>query len=65
MSAYTTTGLSMADHEPSVGKGVLFSSFAQWVGGAGFIIMSLAIFRNIQEEVQMLLYGSEWPVTKS
>ena len=36
MSAYTTTGLTMAVHEPSVGKTVLFyRSFAQWIGGAG------------------------------
>jgi trk system potassium uptake protein TrkH len=60
MSAYTTTGLSMADHEPSVGKGVLFyRSFAQWVGGAGFIIMSLAIFKQHSGRSAMLLYGSE------
>ena len=60
MSAFTTTGLSMADHEPSVGKGVLFyRSFAQWVGGAGFIIMSLAIFKKHSGRSAMLLYGSE------
>ena len=60
MSAYTTTGLSMADHEPSVGKGVLFyRSFAQWVGGAGFIIMSLAIFKKHSGRGAMLLYGTE------
>ena len=47
MSAYTTTGLSMAVHEPSVGKGVLFyRSFAQWIGGAGFIIMALAFLKQ-------------------
>lgn len=60
MSAYTTTGLSMAVHEPSVGKGVLFyRSFAQWVGGAGFVIMVLAVFRQISGKSAMLLYGSE------
>ena len=60
MSAYTTTGLSVAVHEPSVGKGVLFyRSLAQWVGGAGFIVMVLAIFKQISGKSAILLYGSE------
>jgi len=60
MSAYTTTGLTMALHEPSVGKGVLFyRSFAQWVGGAGFIVMVLAVFKQISGRGAILLYGSE------
>ncbi len=58
MSAYTTTGLSMAIHEPSVGKGVLFyRRFAQWVGGAGFIIMVLAVFKQHSGRSAMLLLG--------
>ena len=60
MSAFTTTGLTMAVHEPSVGKGVLFyRSLAQWIGGAGFIIMALAIFRHTSGKSAILLYGSE------
>lgn len=60
MSAYTTTGLSMAVHEPSVGKGVLFyRSLAQWFGGAGFIVMVLAVFRQTSGKSAILLYGSE------
>ena len=60
MSAYTTTGLTMAVHEPSVGKGVLFyRCFAQWIGGAGFIIMVLAVFKQISGRSAMLLYGSQ------
>ena len=60
MSAYTTTGLSMAVHEPSVGNGVLFyRSFAQWVGGAGFIVMVLAIFKQTSGKSALLLYDSE------
>lgn len=60
MSAYTTTGLSMAVHEPSVGKGILFyRSLAQWVGGAGFIVMVLAIFKQNSGKSALLLYGSE------
>ncbi|MBN2595632.1 MAG: TrkH family potassium uptake protein [Marinifilaceae bacterium] len=60
MSAYTTTGLSMAVHEPSVGKGVLFyRHFAQWVGGAGFIVLVLAVFKHVSGKGAILLYGSE------
>jgi trk system potassium uptake protein TrkH len=60
MSAYTTTGLTMAVHEPSVGKGVLlYRSIAQWVGGAGFIVMVIAIFRHRTARSAMLLYNVE------
>ncbi len=58
MSAFTTTGLTMAVHEPSVGKGVLFyRSLAQWVGGAGFIVMVLAVFRQRSGKSALLLFG--------
>ena len=58
MSAFTTTGLSMAVHEPSVGRGVLFyRCFAQWIGGAGFIVMVLAVFKQTSGRSAMLLYG--------
>ncbi|MDN3724451.1 TrkH family potassium uptake protein [Aequorivita sp. SDUM287046] len=64
-SAFTTTGLTMAVHEPSVGKAVLFyRHFSQWVGGAGFIVMALAVFRQIPGQGNMLLYGSEASGTK-
>lgn len=60
MSAFTTTGLSMAVHEPSVGKGILFyRSIASWAGGAGFVVLSLAIFKHTSGKGAMLLYGSE------
>lgn len=59
-SAYTTTGFTMAYHEPSIGKSLLFyRSFANWVGGAGFIVMALAIFRHIPGQGTMSLYNSE------
>ncbi|MCF8276466.1 MAG: TrkH family potassium uptake protein [Flavobacteriales bacterium] len=64
-SAFTTTGLTMAYHEPSVGKTVLFyRSLSQWVGGAGFIVMALAVFRQLPGQGAMLLYGSEASGTK-
>ena len=60
MSAYTTTGLTMAVHEPSVGKTVLFyRSFAQWIGGAGFIVMALAMIKHGSGRSLKLLYRSE------
>ena len=59
-SAFTTTGLTMAEHEPSVGKGVLFyRHFSQYVGGAGFIVMALAVFKRSPGKGDMNLYGSE------
>jgi trk system potassium uptake protein len=64
-SAFTTTGLTMAYHEPSVGKSILFyRSFSQWVGGAGFIVMSLAVFRQLPGLGAIMLYGSEASGTK-
>ncbi|MDR6301538.1 TrkH family potassium uptake protein [Mesonia maritima] len=64
-SAFTTTGLTMAYHEPSVGKSILFyRSFSQWIGGAGFIVMALAIFKHIPGQSALLLYGSEASGTK-
>lgn len=60
MSAFTTTGLTMAVHEPSIGKGLLFyRSLAQWIGGAGFIVLALAVLRQSSGKAAMLLYGSE------
>ena len=64
-SAFTTTGLTMAYHEPSVGKAILFyRCFSQWVGGAGFIVMALAVFKHIPGQSAILLYGSEASGTK-
>jgi trk system potassium uptake protein TrkH len=65
MSAFTTTGLTMTVHEPSVGKGVLFyRHFAQWVGGAGFVVMVLAIFKQRSDKSALLLFGSESSIEK-
>jgi trk system potassium uptake protein TrkH len=59
-SAFTTTGLTMAYHEPSVGKAILFyRHFSQFVGGAGFIVMALAVFRQLPGQGAIKLYGSE------
>jgi trk system potassium uptake protein TrkH len=61
MSAYTTTGLTMAVHEPSIGKGLLFyRSLAQWIGGVGFIVLSLAILRQSPSQRAMQFSGSDY-----
>ncbi len=60
MSGFTTTGLSMAVHEPSIGKGLLFyRSFTQFLGGAGFIILSIAVLGHSNGKIALLLYGTE------
>lgn len=64
-SAFTTTGLTMAYHEPSIGKSILFyRHFSQWVGGAGFIVMALAIFKQLPGQGAIKLYSSEASVAK-
>lgn len=64
-SAFTTTGFTMAYHEPSVGKAILFyRSFSNWIGGAGFIVMALAIFKHLPGTGSIMLYGSEASGTK-
>jgi len=60
MSGFTTTGLTMAIHEPSIGKGLLFyRSFSQWIGGAGFIVLFLAVLNQSSGKIAFLLYGAE------
>jgi trk system potassium uptake protein len=65
VSAFTTTGFTMAVHEPSIGHGLLFyRSLANWVGGAGFIIMVVAVFKQISGRGAILLYKSESSIQK-
>ncbi|WP_135662738.1 TrkH family potassium uptake protein [Halorhabdus rudnickae] len=60
MSGYTTTGLTMSVHEPSVGNAFLwYRSQMQWIGGAGMIILSLAILRQPHGTAGISLYESE------
>lgn len=64
-SAFTTTGLTMAYHEPSVGKAVLFyRHLSQFAGGAGFIVMSLAVLKHFPGQGSVFLYNSETSGTK-
>lgn len=60
MSGYTTTGLTMSVHEPSVGHAFLwYRSQMQWIGGAGMIVLSLAILRQPHGTAGISLYESE------
>lgn len=60
MSGFTTTGLSMAIHEPSIGKGLLFyRHFTQLMGGAGFIVLTLSLIKQSSSRVSFLLYSAE------
>lgn len=64
-SAFTTTGLTMAYHEPSVGRAINFyRHFSQFIGGAGFIVMALALFKQLPGQGAIKLYGSEASGTK-
>jgi len=60
VSAYTTTGLTMSVHEPSIGRGLLFyRSFAQWLGGAGMIVLSLALLQRSGKMHGLVMYHAE------
>lgn len=60
MSGFTTTGLSMAVHVPTIGKGLIFyRSFTQLLGGAGFIVLTLAILGQSSGKIAFMLYGAE------
>lgn len=60
MSGYTTSSLTMAVHEPSIGKGLLFyRSITTWLGGAGMVVLSLAIIPRPGSAGGMQLYASE------
>jgi len=65
VSAFTTTGFTIAVHEPSVGHGILFyRSLANWIGGAGFIILAVSVYGNISRKSAILLLKSESSIEK-
>jgi trk system potassium uptake protein len=60
MSGYTTTGMSMAVHPPSIGHGLLFyRSQMQWIGGVGVIVLALAIIPRSRAVGGLDLFQSE------
>ena len=65
MGGYSGTGFTMAVHEPSIGHGLLFyRSLAQWIGGAGMIVLALAIIPRSRAVGGLELYQSETAVMK-
>jgi trk system potassium uptake protein TrkH len=60
MSGWTTTGLTMSVHEPSLPRTLLwYRSFMQWIGGIGFIALALAILPQPGTTEPYFLYQSE------
>lgn len=59
MSGFTTTGLTLLDPETLSPGLVFFRAYAQWVGGAGIIILSLAVLTTTGKAA-LRLYGSEY-----
>lgn len=66
MSCYTTAGFTMAVHEPSIGKGLLFyRSIMAWYGGAGMIVLALAIIPRPGSAGGLHLFASETTAGKA
>ncbi len=66
MSCYTTTGFTMAVHEPSIGKGLLFyRSITAWYGAAGMIVLALAIIPRPGSAGGLHLFASETSAGKA
>jgi trk system potassium uptake protein TrkH len=60
VSGWTTTGLTMAVHEPSLPHAhLLYRSMQQWLGGAGVIVLALALLHRPGTVGGYLLYRAE------
>lgn len=60
MSGWTTTGLTMAVHEPSLPLGLLWwRTLIQWVGGMGVILLTLTVLWQAGGATTYNLYRSE------
>lgn len=60
MSGWTTTGLTMAVHEPSMPEAFLFyRSLMQWTGGAGIIVLALTVIQQHGGVGGVYLYRAE------
>lgn len=59
MSGFTTTGLSVLDPEGLPRSLVFFRAYAQWVGGAGIVVLSLAVLLR-SGPAAFRLYASEY-----
>jgi trk system potassium uptake protein len=64
-SCYTTAGFTLIVHEPSIGKGLLYyRSHMVWLGGAGMIVLALAIIPRPGSAGGLHLYAAESSVGK-
>lgn len=60
MSGWTTTGLTMAVHEPSLPHGLLWwRTLMQWIGGMGVILLTVVVLRQSSGVSSYLLFRSE------
>ncbi|MFB6347369.1 MAG: TrkH family potassium uptake protein [bacterium] len=60
MSGWTTTGLTMSVHEPTLPHTLLwYRSFMQWAGGIGVIVLALVVFPQPGTSTPSFLYESE------
>ena len=60
MSGWTTTGLTMAVHEPSLPHGLLWwRALMQWIGGMGVILLTVVVIRQATGVSSYLLFQSE------
>ncbi|WP_227379877.1 TrkH family potassium uptake protein [Haladaptatus halobius] len=60
MSGWTTTGLTMAVHEPSLPRGLLWwRTLMQWIGGMGVILLTVVVIRQATGMSGYLLFQSE------
>jgi len=59
MSGFTTTGLSVLDVESLPQSLIFFRAYAQWIGGAGIIVLSLVVLLG-PGRAAFKLYASEF-----
>lgn len=59
MSGITTTGLSVVDPEKLPRSLIFFRSYLQWVGGAGIVVLSVAVWNSTRPAgFRFRIYGS-------
>jgi len=57
VSGFTTTGASILDNIEALPKSLLFwRSFTHWLGGAGIIVIFIAVFPHLGHQQQVLVH---------
>lgn len=63
ISGFTTTGASILTNIESLPHGLLFwRSLTQWIGGVGFVLMSMAILPFLNGDVQLFSAEATGPI---